>query len=137
MGANFEPAIEEIEDPKVRSESKEYQLRISEHLFGRIERQLVRLELTEGKKQTKQAWIEKAIRRKLHNSRGSKLLNPKRKYRSIKLLLERDIASRVEKQLSTLKKIMRGYSKKTWILDAIEDALLEEEHLLEESLLEN
>jgi flavin-dependent dehydrogenase len=135
VGANFESLIEEVEDSRERSELKEYQLRIDEHLFGRIERQLARIRLAEGKRPSKQAWIEKAIKNKLHKNRGSKILNPKRKYRSIKLLLDFEVSEKLEKQLGTLKTIMRGYSKKTWILDAIEDALLEEEHLIDESFL--
>lgn len=134
MDVQISEEIDEISAQK--DDAQEYQLRIDEHLFRRIERQLSRLKLKNGEKHTKQAWIENAIEKKLKKNQGLKILNPKKKYRSIKLILKKENSKKMDHIIASLKKMLGGYSKKIWILDAIEDSLEEEEHDIEQILQE-
>jgi len=112
-------------------ETQDYQLRISEHLYRRIEQQVAYLKHEEGEKISKSDWIINSILRKLEKDRGARFLNQPKKYRTVKLSLKKDLSKKLDQLLDSSKKILGGYSKKRWIQDAIEDMLEEESHKVE------
>jgi hypothetical protein len=106
---------------------KNISMRIGEHLYKRISQHIQYLKHL-NKSQNKQSWIENAILRKLKKEEEedvSESLSPE-KHLSFKI--SSLINARIEKRVEVEKQLRKSFSKKMWILEAINEQLdLEEE----------
>ena len=93
--------------------------------YKRLERHILRLKRMGNNRITKHSWVEAAIREKWERE---KKLHPDNvpEEKGISLKLPKYLSKGVESIVSFIKKYRRSYSKKQWIVEAIEEKLEQE-----------
>lgn len=105
-------------------------IKVSNRMLRRMQKHISAVNYDKNLDLTQQDWIGKAIEEKL----SKELENPLKDVNSIKQIsirIERDLRNQLDQVLENLKshgRQYRGYSKKSWILDAIEEKLEREEN---------
>lgn len=108
----------------------EYNVRIGNHLYQRISRHLLLLKHLKNT-ESKQKWVEEAIKEKLASEENSE---EDYKDRFLHLQLEIKIWKAIQKKIDSLKSTRRSISKKVFIEEAIFQKLDREEQKSKELL---
>ncbi|MGE3556380.1 MAG: hypothetical protein AB7M93_26120 [Candidatus Obscuribacterales bacterium] len=113
---------EDSQDPKGQVQLN---LRIGITFADRLKRHILSVERMEGKRVTKQQWIEAAIREKLEKE---KHLHPADigKEPRLSLKLVESLSREIDEKVDFMRKFRSTYSKKQWVVEAIEEKLAQE-----------
>jgi hypothetical protein len=118
---------------------KNYSIRIEERLYKRINKHIQLLKHLNSS-QSQKNWIEKAILEKFEREEERNITEciPPEKHLSFKT--NSQIHATIEKKVEVIRKFRSSFSKKQWILEAIQEKLDREEEKIEKQtkeLLEN
>lgn len=114
--------------------SQQYSVSISQNLHDRITKHLLILKKLCRQGQTKQNWLMEAIRERLEFEENNKECE----FQERRITLQVDLLTeeRLSHRVSYIKQFRSSYSKKKWILDAIEEKLEKEKPMAEQKLAE-
>ncbi len=105
---------------------KLHSIKIGEMLYRRIDDHIRTQKRFGEKRQTKNAWLEEAVKEKLESERDFSAGNiPREKHLSVSL--SKSLTDELEKRVELLKNLLEGYSKKRFILEAALEKLEREE----------
>lgn len=117
--------IEKTVKEEKETAEKIYTIRIGESLYERLDQHILLLNHVEQTDHSKQSWILEAIQDKLKGEEGSSLI-PKVKHVHFKV--PKDLSRKIVNRVEFIRKFRDSYSKKKWILEAIEEKLEKEEN---------
>lgn len=106
---------------------------ISPSIYNRVDELIYMFKHVSGESITKQDWFSKAIKEKLKNENDD-LLVPKKKVFQVKIDDKTNKA--LSDKIEHIKKFRKNYSKKQWILEAIQEKLAREEMLIKKIIKE-
>jgi hypothetical protein len=103
-----------------------YSIRIGESFYGRLSNHINLIKHFHNHAYSKQIWIIEAIKERLEKEEKSEDLSLNiDKYLNFKL--DEKTQDRVEKRVKILSQFSKSFSRKKWILEAIEEKLNREE----------
>lgn len=123
-----------IKDEKVSLEINkpiQYSISLTAKLFKRLSNHFDSLKLIGHQDRKRQSWLLKAVQEKLSREKDSEDLY-KGKYISFKL--QNHLYENLKNRLEEIEGKNIRYSKKKWIIDAIEEKLEAEQELIQEKL---
>lgn len=111
-----------------------YGIRLSEHLFEKLEKHVMLLRHLDGSTMSKHAWIIQAIQDKLDKEEDLRLSSiPKE--RSMSIRLPEKLAEQLDKQVDIIGNFRVSFSKKKYIVEAIFEKLEQEEKKAQKLLM--
>lgn len=118
---------------KTSSHYKSFGFRVSEQLFGRIGKIINLLKYFEKNKITRRKWLEDAFKEKLaiEESQSDDEIPPER---NLNFVIDEELLNRIELRVNILKRFRTSYSKKKWVLEAVDAKLEKDERLLRKLL---
>lgn len=124
--------VDEIEIPE---DMKLCSIGLDEYLFNRIEKHVLICRSLENSKKKKQQWIQEAIEEKLEREDHPKNI-PIPRDKGVNFKLPSQTYQKLEKRLKLIKKVKGSFSRKRWIIEAIEEKLERESFKLEKFMEE-
>lgn len=113
----------DVDDREEDSEHS-FSLRVGNTLFKQLDGHIFLLRRKEEKPITKQAWIEAAVQEKLEREKNHSSIT---KEKRLQFKLSKDILKAILSNINFCKKLRKSYSKRQWLLEAVEERLLREE----------
>ncbi len=106
-----------------------YALPIDEHLYNRIEKLIRLLNHVDDKKHTRQRLVIDAFLEKLGKNQKIDALDtsPEIPKKRLRFAINARMYEKIEKEIQTIKKTRRSYSKQEWFTEAINEKLDKEE----------
>lgn len=114
--------LEKKMDFLAKKNLKRYTLRVSEHLFKKIEKQILVLKYLDNRCQSKQEWIQTAVKEKIENE---KEISPESipKERRLHFKIEKNHGDYISGMVSFRKQFRESFSQKQWLIEAIQEKL--------------
>lgn len=111
---------------------QQFSWKISLKFFDEIEQHLAELQIHRNQKILKKTWLLEVIKKKLKHSKI-----PLNTTRRICFKIDALTNLKIDKQINEIRKIKEGYTKKQWILEAIEEQLSIEEEEIKQKFIEH
>lgn len=111
----------------------QYTLTLTPKLQSKLEEHLEILKKLHHPEKKRQTWLVNAIHEKFSRETGSQNIH---KCNHLNLRLSQTLTQKLNERLDEIAKSHPGYSKKQWILDAIEEKLEAEREIVQEKLAE-
>ncbi|NGX47089.1 MAG: hypothetical protein K1000chlam3_00458 [Chlamydiae bacterium] len=112
------------------SESDRFGIKINNRLLRRLQKHISASNYSLNQDLSQQDWINKAITEKLQNEKENPEVN-KNMLKQVTIRIDNALKKKLEKTVARLKannNRSKSYSKKSWILNAIEEKLEREEN---------
>ncbi len=123
-------APETDQDP---SDKQQHSIKIGDALFKKIDNHIRTIQRLGKAQRNKGEWIQDAIKEKLEKVKNLNVNSlPREKYLSVKL--SKALSEELKRSVELLDRILNGYSKKKFILEAALEKLDREEDLLKNLL---
>jgi hypothetical protein len=117
----------------IEDKSISYSISLTPMLHKKLQEHLQMLKHLRHPEKQQQTWMINAIRGKVSRENSSQEIS-REKYLGVKL--DMAILEKLEARLAEICKSHPGYSKKQWLLDAIEEKLEAEKELVQKALTE-
>lgn len=114
-----------------KNKSIQVRIKLKQSLYQQFLKHLQDLKEKNHPDRTQKAWIYNAILKKIERDEAS-LDIPKAKHLALKL--DEDLSDRLEARIEEICKTIPHYTKKQWILDAIEEKLEAEKEIVQDAL---
>lgn len=111
---------------------QQFSWKISLKFFNEIEQHLAELQNHRNQKILKKTWLLEVIKKKIKNSKI-----PLNTTQRICFKIDALTNLKIAKQINEIRKIKEGYTKKQWILEAIEEQLSIEEEEIKQKFIEH
>ena len=111
----------------------QYSIKLDPFLKDKLDDHLQTLKFLHHPEKSRQTWILNAINEKIDREEDSEVLS-KEKYLSV--TLSEATRAKLEERLAEISQVIPGYSKKKWLLEAIEEKLEEERELVQSKISE-
>lgn len=115
----------------VKDSCVQYSITLAPFLQKKLDSHLQTLKFLHHPEKVRQTWILNAINEKILREKDSKAVS-KEKYLGI--TLKKGTLKKLESKLAEISKMLPGYSKKQWVLEAIEEKLDEEKEAVQAKL---
>jgi hypothetical protein len=124
-----------VDDQTKKSKIYQYTVSISPHLHNRLDKHIFILKKLVRTGHTKQQWLVEAVEEKLKNEKSSQTQDIEKEKR---VSLRIDVLTKkiLEEQIQLIRCFRTSYSKRKWILDAIQEKLDLEEVSIKKRHLE-
>lgn len=103
---------------------------VDDRLYENLDNHLTAIKALKGKV-TKQSWINQAIKEKLHKESSSFKVS---KLKTINFKIDQESLPGIETRVNFIKKFRRTYSRKLWIVEAIQEKLEKEAKSVQEEM---
>ncbi len=103
-----------------------YSLRVGKSMNQKLTRHIPILQVTDSKFFNMHKWIENAIEEKMRKEKDNPESDIDLQTKSISLKINEHIYKKLTKKIDSLKSIHGSYSKKTWLVEAIQEKLASE-----------
>ncbi|MGA8164358.1 MAG: hypothetical protein WB791_04945 [Waddliaceae bacterium] len=116
-------STQEKEKPPLGNQiTKTYTIRVNEHFFEKIDKQISILKYLEGQSQSKQRWIQEAVKEKIENEKEKDPQSIPMEKRLHFKLAKKD-SEYISQRVSFVKKFRESFSQKQWLIEAIQEKL--------------
>jgi hypothetical protein len=117
-----EPSLPIYENEK---EMQSYNVAVGTAFLNRIEEHIHLLGLKNKKRITKKDWVISAVVEKLRQEEGKSLAT--RRSKTLAVRIPKRLSDQISEKISVLKSLGRTYSKKRYILEALEEQFTREQ----------
>jgi hypothetical protein len=120
-------------DEREKNKSVQLTVKVKTSLHDKLLNHLQKLKSQNHPDRTQNAWVLNAILSKMERDEASQVIP---KARNLALKFDETLTERLEARIEEISKTIPHYTKKQWILDAIEEKLEMEKEIMQKKLAE-